>query len=109
LLLFTAGYLDRIALAAAGVLSLLPSMNPWSSLLRGTLLFALVTPLLQIVALFAEQEMEPQIWYRLPIVPAFFVFDIFAALQGMIGSLSRRAVNWTKTERSVNSCRQHVK
>jgi len=82
LLLFTAGYLDRIALIGAILLTAASFLT--GGRIRfppGILLFALFTPLLQILTLFVAERMPISMWVRLPLVPVFFVLDIFAAAQ----------------------------
>lgn len=116
LLLFALGYLDRLALLGAGALSFLGLLNrrilaqnrvgsirrsPHSTSFfpPAVLLLALITPLAQIVALFAEQRVDASMWLRLPFVPLFFALDIFAAVRGMFDSVLNRARVWTTTER----------
>ncbi len=101
LLLFTSGYLDRLALMSAGVLTALSFLSPSEfPFPREILYFALFTPLLQIIALFAEQRVSRAMWLRLPLIPIFLSLDIFAAAQGMVNSLLNRTAVWTKTARA---------
>lgn len=101
LFLFSVGYLDRIAMAGAAALTILAYLFektfrfPWQ-----VLSLALLTPLAQILILFAEQRMPVGMWLRLPFIPVFYALDIFAAVKGMLDSLSRRRPTWEKTERS---------
>ncbi len=64
------------------------------------LYLALITPLAQIVALFAEQRVPRAMWVRLPIIPAFYALDILAAVRAMVASLMRRERVWTRTARA---------
>jgi hypothetical protein len=66
---------------------------------HAVLYLALLMPLAQIIALFAEQRVGAAMWLRLPFVPLFFALDIFAALRAMIDSVLNRARVWTTTER----------
>ena len=100
LLLFTAGYLDRLALMSAILLAGL------SYLLEGPLfpllliiLFSLAMPLVQIVVLFLRERVDIAMWVRLPLVPIFFAIDIFAAMRAMCDSLFNQPRLWSKTER----------
>jgi 1,2-diacylglycerol 3-beta-glucosyltransferase len=100
LLLFTAGYLDRLALMSAILLAGL------SYLLEGPLfpllliiLFSLAMPLVQIVVLFLRERVDIAMWVRLPLVPIFFAIDIFAAMRAMCDSLLNQPRLWSKTER----------
>jgi 1,2-diacylglycerol 3-beta-glucosyltransferase len=101
LLLFASGYLDRLALMSAGVLTTLsflsPSLFPFP---REILYFALLTPMVQIIALFAEQRLSRAMWLRLPLIPIFLALDIFAAGRAMVDSLLNRTTVWTKTARA---------
>jgi len=101
LLLFTAGYLDRLALMSA-VFLLFVAYFVSSTLvlfLLGVTLLSLLTPLAQIAALFFKERMDMAMWIRLPLVPVFFIFDIFAALRAMSETLLNRPRLWTKTRR----------
>lgn len=101
LLLFSLGYLDRMAIIGAAALSVSSLVSgriyrfPWQ-----VLSLALLTPLVQIVILFIEQRMPGTMWVRLPLIPVFYALDIYAAGIGMMNSLTRRAGTWTKTMRS---------
>jgi cellulose synthase/poly-beta-1,6-N-acetylglucosamine synthase-like glycosyltransferase len=100
LLLFMAGYLDRIALASAGFLALLSSV--WGNfypLPRRLFLFALLTPFAQILALFAKERFSREMWVRLPWIPIFFGLDILAAVRSALDTLFNRSRAWAKTER----------
>lgn len=100
LLLFALGYLDRIALLGAGLLSIgsvvLPRLVKFP---RAVLYLALLTPFAQIIALFAEQRVPASMWLRLPFVPLFFALDIFAALRALFDSALNRTRVWNTTER----------
>ena len=100
LLLFTAGYLDRLALISAvllvGLSYLLGSVLTPLLLI---ILFSLAMPLVQIIALFLKERMNAAMWIRLPLIPVFFAIDIFAALRAMLDTLLNQPRLWTKTER----------
>ena len=100
LILFATGYLDRIALAGAIILSLLSSLNRRITQFPNKILFfALLTPLIQIIALFIEQKVGWAMWLRFPLVPLFFLLDLYSAGRAMTDTLLNRARVWTKTER----------
>lgn len=100
LLLFALGYLDRLALLGAGFFSVLSVLFPRVvHFPRAVLYLALLTPLAQIIALFAEQRVGASMWLRLPFVPLFFALDIFAAVRALLDSVLNRARMWTTTER----------
>jgi cellulose synthase/poly-beta-1,6-N-acetylglucosamine synthase-like glycosyltransferase len=100
LLLFALGYLDRLALLAAGLFSVLSLLFPRQVRFpRVVLYLALLTPFAQIIALFVEQRVGAPMWLRLPFVPLFFALDILAALRAMFDSVLNRARVWTTTER----------
>jgi cellulose synthase/poly-beta-1,6-N-acetylglucosamine synthase-like glycosyltransferase len=100
LLLFSAGYLDRLALLAGLSLLVLSAFAPsvfWFP--SALIILSLVMPLVQIMLLFIKQRSSAAWWIRLPLVPLFFAVDIFAALRGMVETFARRASGWTPTER----------
>jgi cellulose synthase/poly-beta-1,6-N-acetylglucosamine synthase-like glycosyltransferase len=100
LLLFAAGYLDRLALMSALLLLGFSYLlgNALITLLW-ILLFSLTMPLIQIVVLFCKERMNTAMWLRLPFVPLFFLLDIFAAIQSMLDTLLNQPRVWTKTQR----------
>lgn len=100
LLLFTAGYLDRLALMGAVVIVGLSYLlgNPLVALLW-IILFSLSMPLIQIMVLFAKERMKAAMWFRLPLVPLFFLLDIFAATRSILDTLLNQPRGWTKTQR----------
>ena len=100
LLMFTAGYLDRLALMSAVLLV------GFSYLLGNTLvallwiiLFSLAMPLIQIIVLFCKERMNAAMWLRLPLIPLFFLLDIFAAIRSMLDTVLNQPRLWTKTQR----------
>jgi cellulose synthase/poly-beta-1,6-N-acetylglucosamine synthase-like glycosyltransferase len=101
LLLFTAGYMDRLALISAVLLMILTYLlgSTLFPLLLGIILFSLVTPLAQIIALFLKERMSMAMWIRLPLIPIFFALDIFAAVRSMLDTLLNQPRFWTKTQR----------
>lgn len=100
LVLFALGYLDRIAVLGAGVMSLLSVFFPRVVRFpRPALYLALAAPFVQILALLIEQRAAWGMWVRLPYVALFFGLDIFAALRASFDSLLQRARVWSKTER----------
>jgi cellulose synthase/poly-beta-1,6-N-acetylglucosamine synthase-like glycosyltransferase len=101
LLLFTVGYLDRLALLST-LLLIVFSYLIGSALvlpLLGIILFSLATPLGQIVALFLKERMGTAMWIRLPLIPVFFAIDIFAAIRSMLDTLLNQPRSWSKTQR----------
>jgi 1,2-diacylglycerol 3-beta-glucosyltransferase len=100
MLLFTAGYLDRIALAGAVFLTALSSVSKDRFHFPSKIiLFSLLTPLVQIITLFIKEHMPVAMWLRLPLVPLFFLLDIFASARAMLDTLLDRSRVWTQTER----------
>jgi hypothetical protein len=65
------------------------------------LYLALLTPLAQIIALFAEQRASRAMWLRLPLVPLFLAVDLLAVAQAMTNSLLHRERVWTRTARAT--------
>jgi cellulose synthase/poly-beta-1,6-N-acetylglucosamine synthase-like glycosyltransferase len=99
LLLFTAGYLDRIALMSAVLLLAFTYFTQVFFPLLFIILFSLVTPLAQIIVIFLKERMSMVMWIRLPLIPVFFALDIFAAMRAMLDTLLNRSRLWNKTER----------
>lgn len=101
LLLFSAGYLDRLALMCAGFLMVITYFFDFRlfSLLLGVISLSLLMPLIQIVALFIKERFDRAMWKRLPWIPIFFMLDIFAAIRAMLDSLLEQPRLWTKTQR----------
>jgi cellulose synthase/poly-beta-1,6-N-acetylglucosamine synthase-like glycosyltransferase len=100
LLIFSSGYLDRLALAGAALLAALSFVR--KDLFRfplSVLSFALLMPLVQVVALFSKEKASTSMWARLPLIPLFFLLDIYAAARSMLESLFNPSREWTKTER----------
>jgi cellulose synthase/poly-beta-1,6-N-acetylglucosamine synthase-like glycosyltransferase len=100
LLMFSAGYVDRVALFLlifiAGLSKLFPRLP---RVPRKLLYFTLLSPFIQIAGLFLEQKSSLVMWLRLPFVGAFFVLDIYVAIRAMINTILRRPPVWTKTKR----------
>jgi cellulose synthase/poly-beta-1,6-N-acetylglucosamine synthase-like glycosyltransferase len=100
LLLFTAGYLDRLALMSAVLLvGLSYFLGNALVVLFWIILFSLAMPLVQIVVLFLKERMNPAMWLRLPLIPLFFLLDIFAAIRSMLDTLLNQPRVWTRTQR----------
>jgi 1,2-diacylglycerol 3-beta-glucosyltransferase len=101
LLLFTAGYLDRIALMSAVLLMAMSYVcSPALALVVFlTILLSLLTPFAQIFVLFLTGNMPPAMWIRMPLIPLFFALDILAAIRAMVDTLLNRTRRWTHTER----------
>lgn len=100
LFLFSTGYLDRVALLGAGGLAGLSLLDKRRFKFPGWVLwFALISPILQIIALFIEQHVPVSMWKRLPWVPIFFSLDAYAALRSQADALLNRPKVWNKTER----------
>ncbi len=88
LLAFALGYLDRLALLAAGLLALKRRWLVWP------VLISLITPLLQIVAALKLAGPPPALWARLGWVPLFFGLDAAMAVAGAWNALRRAPRRW---------------
>lgn len=100
LLIFSSGYLDRLVLAGAAVFSALSfARKDLFQFPLSVLNFALLMPLIQVLALFSKEKMPGSMWARLPLIPLFFLLDIYAAASSMLESLFNPSREWTKTER----------
>jgi hypothetical protein len=56
-------------------------------------------PLVQIVVLFGKERMNAAMWLRVPLIPLFFLLDIFAAIRSMLDTLLNQPRLWIKTQR----------
>lgn len=102
LFLFSAGYLDRIALLGASILSALSYLSKGLVHFSPQVFFiALLSPMAQIIALFIKERMPKSMWVRLPIIPVFFTLDILAAVRASLDTVFDRSRLWTKTERVI--------
>jgi cellulose synthase/poly-beta-1,6-N-acetylglucosamine synthase-like glycosyltransferase len=101
LMMFSVGYLDRLALLLAVGL-LLAGAEPRGWLVMGMIL-NLGLPLVQIIAALAAQRAPLGFWLRLPLVPFFFVLDIALAVYALLLTLLNRPRVWTQTERVTNN------
>jgi hypothetical protein len=101
LLLFTAGYLDRLALMGAVLIVLIAFFINTALFytLLGIVVLSLLMPFAQIAVLFLKERMEMAMWIRLPLIPVFFALDIFAAVRAMLDTLLNQPHLWTKTQR----------
>lgn len=101
LMLFSVGYLDRLALLLAVAL-LLARAEPRGWLWAGVAL-NLGLPLVQIIAALAAQRAPLGFWLRLPLVPLFFALDIALAVWAIALTALNRPRVWTQTERITNN------
>lgn len=101
LLLFTAGYIDRLALLGALFLIVFSYLTGSALFLPllGVILISLVTPLGQIVALFLKEGMGVAMWLRLPFIPVFFALDIFAAIRSLADTILNQPRYWARIRR----------
>lgn len=100
LVMFALGYLDRLALLGACGLALATRPNVRYHFPRSILIIALVTPLVQVAALFAEQRVPRAMWLRLPLVPLLFALDVIAAARAAYEFVFTRRRVWGRTERA---------
>lgn len=96
LALFAVGYLDRLALLWAIALALL-GVEP--VVLWIGIGISLTLPLVQIIAALAFDRAAAGYWWRLPLIPAFFVVDTCTALWAMAATLLNLPRLWHKTDR----------
>lgn len=100
LILFALGYLDRLALLGAAILSILGRLDHRIRFPRPVLAIALLTPFAQIATLLIEQRAPAAMWLRLPVVPLCFALDVLAALRATFDTLLNRARVWARTDRT---------
>ncbi|MCI0396831.1 MAG: glycosyltransferase family 2 protein [Chloroflexi bacterium] len=95
LLLFSLGYLDRVALLLGGVLALLA---PQRGLLRPALLLHLLTPLVQVLVALRLAGAPPALWLRLGWLPLFFLLDLAMAVAGLLNTWRRPRPAWEERQ-----------
>lgn len=89
LLLFSLGYLDRVALLAGAGLALLGSRAA-----RWSVGVTLLTPLLQVLAALRIVSAPAALWWRIVWLPLFFGLDIAMAISGFWGKLTKLPQHW---------------
>lgn len=103
LILFSLGYLDRLALLASLGMRLFDRVFRFPSIV---LQIALLMPFVQIVAVFLEQRVSRAMWVRLPLMPILFGLDVWVALRAMVESLLDRPRVWVASQRIRESANQ---
>lgn len=92
LLVFAAGYLDRLALLAGVVLAGLDRrVRVWLGRVIG---LSLLTPFLQMMAALLIEGAPFKLWLQLIWLPAFFGLDIAMAVSGMGATLKQAPQIW---------------
>lgn len=97
---FAAGYIDRVLLIAGLALAAIDARH--RSVLdfpRWVLAASLLSPLLTIVSALLVCHEPLARHRRLPLVPAFFLIDILAALKGTLDALVKRPRCWRRVDR----------
>jgi hypothetical protein len=91
LMIFSAGYLDRLAFALAGGLLLLKKRTKFPG---WVMTLSLLTPLLQTMAALRVMGAPRSLWLRLIWLPLFFGLDLAMAAVGMWTTLKRAPQLW---------------
>jgi cellulose synthase/poly-beta-1,6-N-acetylglucosamine synthase-like glycosyltransferase len=94
LLLFSLGYLDRVALVAA-------LWGCWQRpfvLTKLNLFASLATPFLQMMAALKMSQSPLALWQRLVFVPFFYVIDIAATVASLWYKVRRQTILWEARE-----------
>ncbi len=89
LLAFSAGYLDRLALPAAGVLAALGNRPAFLAMA-----ISLFTPLAQIVSALYVARQPAALWAQIVWVPLFFGVDVATAMAGYWNTLRNSPQKW---------------
>ena len=96
LLLFSLGYLDRLALLAAAALLLSDALLHTQFGFPAWLLIAvLALPYLQVVAVFWRTRQPTAWWLRLPYLFFLFPVDLLVAVRSTLDTLLSRPRTWT--------------
>jgi biofilm PGA synthesis N-glycosyltransferase PgaC len=98
LLIFSAGYLDRLAFAAAGMLILL---KKWTKFPGWVMALSLLTPLLQTMAALKAAQSPLSMWLRLVWLPFFFALDLAMAADGLGATLKRAPQIWEERRKRL--------
>jgi cellulose synthase/poly-beta-1,6-N-acetylglucosamine synthase-like glycosyltransferase len=100
LLMFSVGYLDRVALFILILMKGLSYLFPRLPRVSGKLLsFTLLSPFIQIIGLFVKYKISWAMWLRLPFIGAFYALDVFVAIRAMTNTVLKRQPVWLKTKR----------
>ena len=92
LLIFSLGYLDRVALLLAG--GLLVIHRPMRRILAPVIALNLLTPWVQIIAALKIDQAPSALWRRLGWVPIFFSIDLAMAVTGLWTTLWQMPQVW---------------
>jgi cellulose synthase/poly-beta-1,6-N-acetylglucosamine synthase-like glycosyltransferase len=93
LLLFSVGYLDRLALLTASMLLL------WRRGMMAVLLgFSLLTPLLQVMVALRISGQPAALWRRIVWVPFFFGLDIAMAVTSFYNAVRHSEQHWEERD-----------
>lgn len=90
LFLFAAGYLDRAALLVrlfTWLIQIRQTTHHTSRITQHILILTLLTPLIQIMAALWLERSAAAYWFRLPLLPFFFLLDIITTSLGIGQSL----------------------
>lgn len=92
LLLFSMGYLDRVALLAAAGLALARTVT--RRRLGQVIALSLLTPLLQVMAALFIDRAPGMMWRRLLWLPLFYLLDVAMSVSGVLGAIRRSPPVW---------------
>ncbi len=96
LLIFSLGYLDRLALLAAAVLLLSDALlHTGFGFPLWLFLIVLALPYLQVMAVFWRTHQPAVWWLRLPFLFLLFPVDVLVAVRSTLDTLFRRPRLWT--------------
>ncbi len=97
LLLFSVGYVDRVALLVSIALTFI-SKNRARQAIIWIIILNLLTPLLQTVAALKIAKAPRTLWYRLIWLPVFFGVDIAMAVSGLLNTLQQTPQLWEERQ-----------
>ncbi len=92
-LLFSLGYLDRLALLAGLGLALLKQ-----PLAAGTVILSLLTPFLQVMAALKLGREPAGMWWRIAWLPFFFGLDLAMACAGFWETIRKTPQIWEERQ-----------
>ena len=96
LLAFSVGYLDRLALVAAGGLLILKRWSRFPGWIFG---LSLLTPLVQTLAALKINKAPRALWHRVAWMPFFFAIDLAMAAFSALNTIRRQHQPWEERQR----------
>ena len=108
LAMFSAGYLDRLALLGAIGVGWITGSRRRVGFLGPIMATSLVMPLVEVVAAMLMEPAPRSMWVRLPAMPVLFGLDVLIAARALLESVLGRPRAWAETVRMGESASRRV-